>query len=130
MEISAITDPAALNGIADLNRKTPNVVVQQQPQPEKAIVEQQPEKALSYSQSGITVNISEQGMAASKKNEIPAAASTSIQAPDYNKMYLEVKKLVDENLPDLQIRDRTQVSETELERIRRELSSGYLGISS
>ena len=120
MEISTITDPAALNGIADLNRKTLNA--QPQPQPEKVTVEQQPAEAISYSQAGITVDISEQGMAASKKNEMPVAAYGNSQTADYNKMYLEARQLVEENLPDLQIRERTQISETELERIRKELA--------
>jgi len=122
MEISAITDSAALNGIADLNKKTSNVVVQQQPQPEKAVVEQQSGVAISYSQPGIAVDISEQGMEASKKNKIPATVYGNPQTADYNKIYLEARKLIDENVPDMQIRERTQISETDLDRIRKELA--------
>jgi len=129
MEISAITDPSALNSIADQSRKAANIVQQQpQPQSEKAAAEQQPAEAISYSQSGITVNISEQGMEASKKIETsqaapvatPASAYVNAQTTDYNKVYLEAKQLVEENLPDMQIRERTQISETELDRIHKE----------
>jgi len=138
MEISTITDQAAFNGISDLNKKASTVAVQQQAQPEKAAAvqqsEQAPAEAISYNQAGISVDISEQGMEASKKNEMPAQtapaatptqpAYSNLQTTDFNKEYLEARQLVDENLPDMQIRERTQISETDLDRIRQELSQG------
>ena len=123
MEISSITDPTALNNITDLSRKAANVV-QQQPQADKAITEPQASEAISYNQAGISVDISEQGMEASKKTETqtPAAVYNNPLTADYNKVYLESRQLVEENLPDMEIRERTQVSETELDRIHKELT--------
>jgi len=126
MEISAINDPAALNGIADMNRKASNVAAQQQPQPEKTATEQPSTEAISYSQSGITVDISEQGMEASKRNAASAPVNNNPETTDYNKVYLEARTLLDENLPDMQIRERTQISETELDRIRKETATQVL----
>ncbi|MCL2833696.1 MAG: hypothetical protein FWD78_11040 [Treponema sp.] len=116
MENVTAINNSALNDITELSKKASNAVVPQQLQPGKAITEpqQQPE-TISYSKPGIQVDISQQGM----------RASAVLQSADYSKMYQEAKQLITENMPDNEIRAKTQMSETELDKIRKELSQAF-----
>jgi len=120
MEISSITDPTAINSIMDPNRKTLSEIALQQS--EEAASEPQSSYAISYNQPGIKVNISQQGVQANANNGIIPATVSSVQTTDYAKDYLQAVQLVEENQPDIQIREKTQLSETELDRIRQELT--------
>jgi hypothetical protein len=118
MKISTITDSVALNkSVTEQTGKSLYIAAEEQKQAGKPSVEQKSSEAMSYNRSGVTVDISERGMEASKNPEMAVTAKTNSQTTDYSTILVEAKKLVAQNLTDSQIRSQTNISQASLDRI-------------